>query len=144
MIIVCYKKSTASNSIVRGRVTDIDASDVTYDNTTSGLTATNAQEAIDEVADRVDAHTLAENIDISSYTQANPYIVPSDGYVTAIVPPNVANHIMTILSSGTTASLAGSNGASYNQNVSVFVKKGMPIYRSATASAATLNYKAFS
>lgn len=41
-------------------VTSLDASDVVYDNTTSGLTATNAQDAIDELDASVD--TLASTV----------------------------------------------------------------------------------
>ena len=38
---------------------DYDAGDITYDNTTSGLTATDAQEAIDELDDRLDNFSVA-------------------------------------------------------------------------------------
>ena len=64
------------------------AAEIGYDNTTSGLTATDVQDAIDEVNsslaqldDRVDYVTFGSGVDLSSYTGTNYYTFPCDGYV---------------------------------------------------------------
>ena len=57
------------------------ASQVSYDNTESGLDADNAQDAIDEVADRINSNIIGTAVNISKYTSSNQYTFPSDGYV---------------------------------------------------------------
>ena len=60
------------------------ADKVKYDNRTSGLKATNVQGAVDEVnnsLNELSKNDIATSVDISSYTEQNPYIFPSDGYV---------------------------------------------------------------
>lgn len=59
------------------------ASDVTYDNTSSGLTATNVQDAIDEVVTEVsgkqDALTAGNGISISSNViSVTPFYITGD------------------------------------------------------------------
>lgn len=58
------------------------ASAVSYDNSGSGLSATDVQDAIDEVSDIITRSEAGTFVDISSYnTGANKYTFPSDGYV---------------------------------------------------------------
>lgn len=49
--VVCVLNNLVLTVLIAGKTTSISASDVTYDNTVSGLTATNAQDAIDELHD---------------------------------------------------------------------------------------------
>lgn len=48
--------------LVGGGLTSVDASDVDYDNTVSGLTATNVQDAIDEIVSAIPSTLPAEDI----------------------------------------------------------------------------------
>ncbi len=52
--------SGAINELFNAPASGVDADDVSYDNTTSGLTATNVQDAIDEVKADVDAIVLPD------------------------------------------------------------------------------------
>ncbi|MBO5956000.1 MAG: hypothetical protein J6Q39_00420 [Bacteroidales bacterium] len=47
--VVCILNNLVLTVLIAGKTSSIAASDVTYDNTVSGLTATNAQDAIDEL-----------------------------------------------------------------------------------------------
>ena len=82
-------KSTVVNAI--NEVNGKDAGDIAYDNTGSGLTATNVQDAIDEVAQGggggVGAWTLAGTV-----TGATPISIPAtatDIYIEAVIQGNL-------------------------------------------------------
>ena len=61
-----------------GGAVTVDASDVTYDNTASGLTATNAQGAIDEVEGRVDTAETS----ITNKHKTTAFTVSTTGWTT--------------------------------------------------------------
>lgn len=59
------------------------AADISYDNTGSGLTAADVQDAIDEVNNDLlnPPHTMGAGVDILTYTSNNKFTVPKNGYV---------------------------------------------------------------
>ena len=60
----------------------IPADDVSYDNTTSGLSATRVQGAIDEINSKLSKKDFGTLVDLKSYTTyANAFECPNDGYV---------------------------------------------------------------
>lgn len=102
---------------------DLTAGNITYDNTDSGLTATDVQGAVDEVAERINSNILGTDVDISSYTSANPYVAPSDGYIRGTGTESGSCIIM----------VAGITALTINNTsiqLMVYVKKGMSIYPS--------------
>lgn len=62
-----------------GNVEEIDADEIVYDNTDSGLTATNAQSAIDEVAG--DIGTVGGNLTTLSTAISGSYVLDSIGVI---------------------------------------------------------------
>lgn len=61
--VVSFNSRTGS---VVPEASDYDASMIDYDNTSSGLTATDIQGAIDEITGYIDVHTIAETVTISA------------------------------------------------------------------------------
>ena len=127
---------TAGDGIdITSDVISFDGDTAPYDNTISGLTATNVQAAIDEIANSSGSgvHNLDTKIDISSYsTVSNMYTVPEDGYVNLgtgsgsgtrniyVVGNNFeVSHGMTVLQNSTAAT---------NKKLLVFVKKGFKVF----------------
>ena len=60
LLTVAQTLSGAINELYNAPASSVDADDVSYDNTDSGLTATNVQDAIDEVKSDVDAIVLPD------------------------------------------------------------------------------------
>lgn len=106
------------------------ASDLNYDNTTSGLSATKTQGAVDEVVERVSRHRYTGNfVNISSYTDVNnPYIAPTDGYA------RIGAGSLRIGTATANVGLMTINAADFS---SVFVKKGTPLYVVSGGTATT-------
>lgn len=85
-------RATQFTVYVGGGSSTMDAEDVDYDNTVSGLTATDVQAAIDEEAAAISTinsnlsnlskNNLDSAVNVTSYTNTN-YICPSDGYIRA-------------------------------------------------------------
>lgn len=129
-----------STDVVEANVTDqvvsnaaaiagLTASDVAYDNTDSGLTATDVQGAIDELDDALDklkANTMRGTDTLSFDTE---YIASSDGYIRGIVNHGSGKfvQIMLYFSAAATYGLAAKVGDSPNENQAcvVYVRKGM-------------------
>ena len=61
--VVAVLNGTVMTVLVGGGISSLPASDVTYDNTGSGLTATNVQDAIDEVVNDIPANAAALSYD---------------------------------------------------------------------------------
>lgn len=113
--------------------TQLPATSITYNNTNSGLSATSAQGAIDElaedIAETVYSH-LGSPVDLTRYSASNLFTAPHNGYIkcyvyaetgrfaTGIVhDTNVDLNIRAIGVTGTQA-----------QYVSLYVEKGMKLY----------------
>lgn len=115
-----------------GAITVPTAAEVSYDNTTSGLTADDVQEAIDEICAN---NISATGVDLSSYT-STPYTCPADGYaqignaagvsgvIKAVVDPSDLSTAVTLCSPRDGATIA------------VFVKKGTQLVVAQTPSSA--------
>lgn len=120
------------------------ASDITYDNTSSGLSATDVQDAIDEVNgkvndidDRISAYTLGTAIDLISYTSSsNPYVFQSDGYLNLGASVSSGTYIQVKISS-VLISIARYNAS---DSVVIYVRKGMNVYISAKGGSASLKF----
>lgn len=101
------------------------ASNVIYDNTDSGLSATNAQDAIDEIVSNKGGTT----VDISSYTSSK-YTTPSDGYVRiaqSLSSATLANQISVNIYSSDDVLVSGMRIWTYPEISTCYVKKGMKI-----------------
>ena len=125
----------------KAAIAGLTASDVSYDNTTSGLSATKVQGAVDELAtsypatnvimsdgvtsveNRLDANSIGTPVNISNYTSSNPYVIPSDGYVRLVLEANATGRIFI-----NNQWLAGTERNMSYVTFSVFVKKGMTTY----------------
>lgn len=108
------------------------ASAVSYDNTDSGLTATNVQDAIDEVANITGMTTIGSSVDLTTYTFASPYTAQSDGYMECYAA-NLANaYANGHITDGVTDiknTVSGVSGVAPFSSI-VFVKKGAKLYGS--------------
>lgn len=130
----------------KAAIDGLTASDVAYDNTDSGLTATNVQNAVDELSEsypadkvilsdgvtsvenKLDANNLGTVVNITSYTTTK-YVAPSDGYLQLSATASTDTKMKaTIYGADETNGFALS--VTYNQINSfnsVYVKKGMKI-----------------
>ena len=125
-------------------IAGLTASDVAYDNTVSGLTATEAQGAIDEVAgglsdvkDRIDANTLGTPVPL---TYEVNYTAPSDGYIVGVASSGSGNYV-TLNIGGVNMARSYSGGTTLGGYACAFVKKGMVVFFSGSgASNATANF----
>ena len=104
----------AINEVAGGGGGSVTAAAVSYDNTGSGLSATDVQNAIDELESNASAYTFGTTVDITSYFGSNTYTVPSDGYI-------------SFTSNNTTLSLNGEYmcSALTGNYACAYVKKGM-------------------
>lgn len=90
-----------------------------YDNTGTGLSATNAQDAITELNGKLGDKTLGVITDISSFIGSN-YIIPSDGYI-RLIPTSTSSPIgLTDIRNNTTLIEA-------HYITSIFVRKGITL-----------------
>lgn len=118
--------------LAQGGAATPSADDVSYDNATSGLTASNVQDAIDELAAAAPIKnnlTAAENI--SSYTEASPFVAPDDGYL------QVSAGTCTVAgaTSGTMSVTVASGSGAPSNVLQFFVRKGMKIYTTSSVVA---------
>lgn len=99
-----------------------------YSNSSSGLTATNVQAAIDEIS-KLEYNNSSGGIDMGSYTDANPYIPTTDGYVMMSSETGNSGIIRCAIrfANGTQGPYMYMNVTGSYQIQSVFVKKGMRI-----------------
>lgn len=108
-----------------------DAKYAAYDNTGTGLSATNAQDAITELNGKLDKNNLGMPIDLSSYTQSNKYTLPSDGYIQARANSNIPTIMVAIEGKNNdspTFYLSADWQTDRFATNSIYVKKGMHVY----------------
>lgn len=107
---------------------DVSADDVTYNNTDSGLTATNVQDAIDEIVDKTG---LLAGVSIASNTSfANAFVCPEDGYV-FLAKSSTTRCTIAIFGSDATDNTSphfALSSVTPDVNLSEYVKKGMKIF----------------
>lgn len=141
-------KSTAANDHNIGAVhfygswsDEITGDDVSYDNTTSGLTATNVQDALDEIDANVD--TLNSNLSANVVGTAvaiggTAYTFPYDGYVVCSGRGSDGFSFANIYDANNTLfaspSIFGTSVANTFQ-IATFVKKGMRATGGATGAS---------
>lgn len=123
-----------------------DAADIVFDNTGTGLTATNAQDAIEEINTNVSKNTLGTAVDISSYTNT-PYQTPSDGYVQLIANVNgdyaliqIGNYsggVFTPMITQNVARLSVHNAPVRNV---IYIKKGMYLLQTGLSGTAEIKF----
>lgn len=114
----------------------------------NATTADDISTQISNLANRVSANTLGNNVDLIGYTSSsNPYTFPSDGYVYTSCDSSTGTNVKVFIRQGNTDMLAlgcSGNGASYGRNA-LFVKKGMKAYISYEGSGFhTANYRPLS
>ena len=116
----------AINEVAQGGGGSPAASAVSYDNTGSGLTATDVQDALDEINSYVTKNTFeTPSVDLTSYTSSsNMYEFETDGYahVYSAAGGNTASLIIRS-ASGTGEIEIKATGA--NEQDNIFVRKGM-------------------
>lgn len=110
--------------------TNIEASDVSYDNTQSGMTATDVQEAVDELKSNLTDLSFdhfGTLVNVKSYTSSNKFTIPKDGYIQLSCTTGAGNYCNATISDGNgngfSIGCVGS-GSTYGYE-SCFVKKGM-------------------
>ena len=102
------------------------ASAVSYDNTVSGLAATNVQAAIDEVVADASKNERGTVYDFSSHTtSSNAYTLPADGYIKAYADGTLAR--ITVLDPNDVELIDGGATHQYD-SAYFFVRKGMKVY----------------
>lgn len=129
-----------------------DSKYASYDNTGTGLSATNAQDAITELNGKLNQLTnnnIGTVTNLNSYTDANRFTVPADGYITIQFPTTktVNNACValygengeSITSFGT---VTNSNINANYQNIAVFAKKGMQCAIADRSANTTVYFKA--
>ena len=145
----CYVVNSEVEAVINGSrvtlqlanpgVTSVDADDVVYDNTTSGLAATDAQAAIDELACDVsqnasDISDLKKNrygtqIDITPYnSSSNMYTAPADGYLN--MDCRATSNIVSVYvytADDHYVAAPRLSGIQYLSNC-IFIRKGMKMY----------------
>lgn len=106
----------------------VSADNVTYDNTSSGLTATDVQDAIDEVNGRIAKHDISST-NYYHLELDTPYIVPSDGYFVVRCSNAPTSYAIGNISGVTVVSIVSDmqTTATTYPNSAVFVKKGATI-----------------
>lgn len=117
-------------------ITERTAAATSYDNTNSGLSANNVQDAIDELDGDVDdirKNNAGTRVDISSYNTLNPYTAPSDGYL-ELNTSNGASESGNVRILGANDVIACYASASFPNVSTTYIKKGMKL---AVQSAST-------
>lgn len=121
------------------------ASAVSYDNTTSGLTATNVQAAIDEIAQGGSAG-LISNADLAAFVsvgstiaQNSSYNAPADGYYFILISTPDSTHSATLYADSARTHIIGSCDSTNGITVMYPLKQGATIYTRATYGVYTVN-----
>lgn len=117
-----------------GGASSLDAQDVTYDNTVSGLSASDVQAAIDEEASAINTinsnlssmayYNQGSRVDLSNTSSANAYVAPSDGYVYVV---NAGSNT-GFVSAGEEIAIGGAIG-----RYSTFVRANTRLYKAGTS-----------
>lgn len=97
---------------------------------------------ISNLTNRVDAKTLADGVNLTSYTASNPYTTPSDGYAYIFTDAPTSSVGKVFFRQGTSTIMqagAAGNGASYGRNA-IFIKKGMKIYATTEGINVTVKF----
>ena len=118
------------------------ASNVDFDNTGTGLSSINVQDAITEVNTNVTKNNFTDPTNLFNYSSSNKYTFPSDGYVVIYASTNTTTIAKVSATIGCTAngytitleamSIARASG---NFTNSMFVRKGMTGYATETGTA---------
>ena len=113
-----------------------DASEISYDNTTSHLVATNVQSAIDEVNSYVKANTItAGDTHLIDTTDFISITMTADGYITIFTTTSGGTDsvLLALNTEGTNLIRLGTENGTY-QFSTLFVRKGMTLYIKASAT----------
>lgn len=132
---------TVMDELKNGGAGSVAAENVSYDNTSSGLTADDVQEAIDELKTDIDnievstANDFDTGISIDSYTTfAAAYEFPKDGYIKALASSGAT---LSIKIYGNNATDATNDfvalGLTAGQATGIFVRKGMKAFVDASS-----------
>lgn len=132
--VLCILTGTNLTVYVEGKKTQ-NANDITYNDTTVGAELVKLDGEIvrlDGEIDNINSNLNVYNassgyIDISSYTDNNKYVIPSDGYL-YINSLSGTGYIYVCGSNGNVMCAIGCNTASSTMAFSLFVKKGMKAY----------------
>lgn len=122
--------STKESDNVDYYLTDADsaiatAEDIPYDNTTSGMTATDVQGALDELTNGLTRNKKGTTVNLSNST--TDYTFPSDGYL-IVSASSTGNAVAIVDLRDSTSSYIGTVGGQGNSNYpswATFVRAGM-------------------
>ena len=101
---------------------------------------------ISQINNDLTANDLGTVVDIGSYTIQNPYVIPSDGYVTVTSHYSVAGTtaigvILGSTNNTTAVSISATSTARDSDNTSIFVRKGMRAYLAVTGTGLGLTFR---
>ena len=143
-VIECYVKVNSGTTVSNKKVYPMlrpsnikDDTYVPYSKTNYELTT-----EISNLTNRVDAKTLADGVNLTSYTASNPYTTPSDGYAYIFTDAPTSSVGKVFFRQGTSTIMqagAAGNGASYGRNA-IFIKKGMKIYATTEGINVTVTF----
>jgi hypothetical protein len=86
---------------------------------------------LDEIDDTLNNNNLTREINITSYTSDNMYLVPSDGYVQINASQSIGDSALVRVRSNDKTITRQLRLQATDGNTSLFVKKGMKVYVSA-------------
>lgn len=137
---------TVMDELKNGGAGSVAAEDVTFDNTASGLTATDVQAAIDEIAAGGSAsNNLGTGVDISTGYSSTPYTCPSDGYVVLENSTTWLSIRVNILgaTSGTMPFWSNAGENTRLGSIPCFVRAGMRVQTSEDMASGTVIFIPF-
>lgn len=112
----------------------INAENVGYDNTESGLAATQVQDAIDELNSGlmgVTANDFYETDDITAATPETAYVCPSDGYLLVSSDIDITGIIRVVIMDATSGNAIGyiyMYVVGEYQTQTLFLRKGLKVF----------------
>lgn len=122
------------------------AGNVSFDDTIAQIGKNNVQGAIEKnsadigtINSNLSTNSFGNPIELSSYSQSSPYIVPQDGYVGAYSRTGEAGWVYIIGGDNTSSIFIGAD-ATADSSCCTFVRKGMKLWANKTGNAETRFY----
>ena len=138
---------TVMDELKNGGSVSVAAEDVSFDNTASGLTATNVQAALDEIVEALPGGSSADldtAVDLTSYT-ADFYTCPVDGYVNVVA--DATDRTVWAIVAGADEAVTFNlcaNAETYGVSTdTIFIRKGMKVKANATYGAGKIRFFPF-
>lgn len=98
------------------------------------------QEKYDELDDRISSNTFGSPVDISPYnSSSNQYTCPSDGYINISTGVNVDDYMIAMVNNRYAGAVYCSK-AGWSGIQSIFVKKGMKVYKNGGTTGSNIQF----